>query len=90
MKAVIALSGLAGFLLFGPPILIHHHASHTRIVDVDTHVDTHVLHNAQGQCRFEAERTLSVSARDGDRLRLVHGDELDAPALHGVCEVGIG
>jgi len=88
MKTVIALSGLAGLVLFGPPILHFHHASHTRVVDVDTHVATHVLHNAQSQCRFEAERTLAVPASDGDRLRLTAGSgSLEVVGVGGLDEV---
>ena len=88
MKAVIALSGLAGFLLFGPPIWHHHRATHTRIVEVDTHVVTHVVHDAQNQCRFEAERTLAAPVSRGDLLRLSAGSgSLEVVGVNGLDQV---
>ena len=88
MKAVIALSGLAGFLLFGPPLLHLHHAKHTKVVEVSTHVSTHVLHDAQSQCRFEAERSITASVSAGDLLRLSAGSgSLEVVGVNGLAEV---
>jgi len=88
MKAVIALSGLAGFLLFGPSLLHSRHASHNHVVHVDTHVSAHVTDAAQSRCRHEAERELTVSVASGDLLRVLAGSGfLDVVGVAGLNEV---
>jgi len=88
MKAVIALSGLAGFILFGPPLLHFHNAKHARIVEVKTHVATHVLEDVQDQCRFGADRNLTAAVGAGDLLRLSAGSgSLEVVGVNGLTEV---
>lgn len=94
MKAVIFFSGLAGLILFGPPVLRHHAKTH------DIHV---IVHDAkqvheqvtedehftgQGRCRFEAERHFSVSASDLREMQLRAGSgSLVVTGVEGLGEV---
>ena len=73
MKAVIALSGLAGFLLFGPPIFHATRVKHRHLVQLDRDVVATATVEAQSRCRFEAERNLTASAGLGDLLHVVAG-----------------
>lgn len=92
MKAVIFFSGLAGFLIFGPPFIRAHRSTHTHVVHVDTHVDahvdTHVAHTGQSNCKFEAERSFSAPADMSDLLRLSTGSGfLEVVGVDGLDEV---
>jgi hypothetical protein len=92
MKAVIAASALAGFLLFGPGLAHSHHASnsHTVIVDahVATHVATHVTHDAQSRCKYQEDLDLSIAVGGGDVLRLLAGSgSLQVDGVEGLTEV---
>jgi hypothetical protein len=104
MKAVIALSGLAGLVLFGPS-LIHSHKTHTiHIVHADAHapaevaahvardVAGHVDHGDQSRCRFEDELTLEVGVDAGDALQVLAGSgSLEVEGVEGLREVrGVG
>ena len=76
MKAVIFLSGLAGLVIFGPPILksrTHHHDISV-IVHEATH--KHVVQSGQENCRYEAERSFSAPAGSLDLLALTAGSGL--------------
>lgn len=88
MKAVIALSGLAGFLLFVPGTLHSHGAASNRLIHVDTHAVAHVTMNAQSQCKFEDELSISMSVGAGDALRLNAGSgSLEIIGVDGLREV---
>jgi len=88
MKAVIALSGLAGFLLFAPALLHSHNTAIHSVVHVDTHAVTHVAMNAQSQCKFEDELSISMPVGAGDALRLNAGSgSLEIIGVDGLREV---
>ena len=88
MKAVIVLSGLAGLVIFGPPVLrsrVHHPEIsvivHEHARSVDRHVD-------QSDCRFEAERSVTSSAGSVQELRLQAGSgSLEVVGVEGLGEV---
>lgn len=88
MKAVIALSGLAGLIIFGPPVVFHrsHHPNVSVIVREAVRQSTPA--GGQDQCRFEAQRSLSAEATSDDALRLVAGSgSLDVVGVEGLDEV---
>jgi len=88
MKAVIFFSGLAGLLLFGPPVL-RSRAHHPDIsVIVHDHVQDTNVRIGQSDCRFEAERTLTSSAASLEGLRLRAGSgSLQVVGVDGLREV---
>jgi hypothetical protein len=81
MKGVILISGLAGLVIFGPPVLrsrIHHHDVSVIVHEVSHARDSEARHDqgshdSQDQCRFEAERTLDLSAGGVEALHLEAG-----------------
>lgn len=96
MKAVIALSGLAGLAIFGPPVLRHtfHHHDVSVIVheavkhEAKVHQVHSVVHADQSQCRFEAERRFSQAVGSGDVLQLLAGSgSLEVTGVEGLNEV---
>lgn len=98
MKAVIFFSGLAGLLIFGPPVLKSrsHHADVRVIVheavhehaQVEAEVDVNVEWNGQDNCRFEAERSFTASASSVDILRLKAGSgSLEVVGVEGLNEI---
>jgi hypothetical protein len=88
MKAVIALSGLAGFLLFGPPLLHWNHVKHRHVVRVDRDVVARVAYEGQSRCRFEAQRSLTASVSLGELLHVVAGSgSLEVVGVAGLDEV---
>lgn len=98
MKAVIAISGLAGFLLFGPNLFHRAKEHHLHVIHVDTHgaAPAHVgAHGAdrvaardQDRCRFEAERSFTAPAEAGDRVRILAGSgSLEVEGVEGLSEV---
>jgi len=88
MKAVIVLSGLAGVLLLGPPLLHSHNAARRVVVQVEPRVVTDVRHGAQSSCAFEAERSLGVPADVGELVRVFAGSgSLDVVGVSGLGEV---
>jgi len=88
MKAVIALSGLAGFLLFAPGILHSHGATGKHVVHVDTHAVVHMASDAQSQCKFENELSISMPVGAGDALKLLAGSgSLEVTGVAGLREV---
>ena len=92
MKAVIALSGLAGFFLLGPGIVHSHKASRTHKVHAEVHVASnvavHVIQDAQSNCKFEEDMTLSSPVGSGDALMVLAGSgSLDVKGVEGLTEV---
>jgi len=88
MKAVIALSGLAGFLLFGPTLMHSNHVEHRHAVRVDPDVVAKVAVKVQSQCRFEAERSLTAPASPAGRLHLMAGSgSMEVVGVAGLDEV---
>jgi len=88
MKAVIALSGLAGFLLIGPGLLHSHNAPIRHVVRVDAHAVTHVAMDVQSRCKFEEELSLSVPVGAGNALELLAGSgSLEVMGVPGLQEV---
>jgi hypothetical protein len=88
MKAVILLSGLAGLAIFGPPVLKSraHHAEISVIVhEISYSQDSWT---GQGECRFEAERSLNVPAGSVEGIRLLAGSgSLEVVGVEGLREV---
>jgi hypothetical protein len=88
MKAVIALSGLAGFILFGPPLLHLHRDARRVVVKVEPRVVTDVRQDVQSRCNFEAERSLSVPAGADGLVRVEAGSgSLEVVGVAGLAEV---
>ena len=88
MKAVIALSGLAGMLLFGPGLRHSHNPTINHVVHVDTHAVAHVAMDVQSQCNFEDELTLSMAVGAGDALKLIAGaGSLEVTGVDGLREM---
>jgi hypothetical protein len=88
MKAVIAISGLAGFLLFGPNLFHRAKEHHLHVIHVDTHGADRVAAQGQDRCRFEAERSFTALAETGDRLRILAGSgSLEVEGVEGLSEV---
>jgi ELWxxDGT repeat protein len=92
MKAVIFFSGLAGLLIFGPPALKSrsHHADVRVIVHEATHDHAQVEAewNGQDNCRFEAERSFTLSANSLETLRLKAGSgSLEVVGVEGLNEI---
>jgi hypothetical protein len=88
MKAVIAVSGLAGFLLFGPNLSHLIRDAIRPQVPVRPPEVVHVVRNVQTSCRYEAQRSLSIPAESGDLLRLVAGSgSLEVVGVAGLREV---
>jgi hypothetical protein len=88
MKSVIALSGLAGFLLFGPKLFHSNHVTHAHVIRVDHDVIADVAVEVQGQCWYEADRSLTVPASSRDLLRVVAGSgSLEVVGVAGLGEV---
>jgi len=73
MKAVIFFSGLAGLLIFGPPVLKARNQHHDISVIVREVSPVQVSWNGQSDCRYEAERRISVPAGSVSLLRLRAG-----------------
>jgi hypothetical protein len=100
MKAVIALSGLAGLLLLGPPLLRPGPPTPGelrvdvpgRFVRIEREVARRTALESQSRCRFEAERSASVPVGDGQELHLVAGsgslEVVGVPGLNEVRAVG--
>ena len=89
MKGVILLSGLAGLVILGPPIIIKSRAQHHE-VSVTVHEVSHrqVSEAGQSDCRFESERTLTSAVSSGDNLRLRAGSgSLEVVGVEGLGEV---
>lgn len=96
MKGVIIISGLAGLVIFGPPVLrsrVHHHD-----VNVIVHEVTHALdseakqvrgsHDSQDNCRFEATRRLNLSAGGIEAFHLEAGSgSLEIVGVDGANEI---
>ncbi len=102
MKAVIALSGLAGLILFGPPVFLfrsHHDPRPVIIREVTREVTRDVARQHevmqervsfgdQSPCRFEAQRSVTVSAVSGDDLRVTSGSgSLEVVGVEGLDAV---
>lgn len=90
MKAVIALSGLAGLILFGPPVLNfrHHHRPVSVIVREVARQEVQPSAPAHDQCRFEARRSLRQSLDADQLLRLLAGGgALEVVGVDGLGEV---
>jgi len=88
MKAVIAISGLAGFVLFGPPILHSVHRAHSHVKPLEPHAVAHAIGEVQGQCRYEAQRDLKASVGSGELLRLMAGSgSLEVVGVPGLTQV---
>jgi hypothetical protein len=88
MKAVIALSGLAGLILFGPPLFHAHRSTHHTIVHVDTHVAKATWDAPQSRCRFEAERSFTAPVSSGGQLSLKAGSgSLEVVGIDGLSEI---
>ena len=88
MKAVIVLSGLAGLVIFGPPILRSrvHHPEISVIVHDHIHSSERSIH--QSDCRFEAERSVTTPAGSIRELRLTAGSgSLEVVGVDGLGEV---
>ena len=94
MKAVIALSGLAGLVIFGPPFIkarTHHHEVSVVVHEV-AHVHkaetAHVTWDHQSDCKFEADRSFSSSAGSMRTLELKAGSGfLEVVGVDGLGEV---
>jgi len=88
MKAVIALSGLAGFILFGPPLIHSVHRAHSHAKAPEPHEVPHASGEVQGQCRYEAQRDLTASIGAGELLRLAAGSgSLEVVGVPGLNQV---
>lgn len=88
MKAVIAASALAGLFIFGPGLAHSHRSSNHKVVHVDAHVATHVVHDAQSNCKYEDELTVSAAVGGGDALRILAGSgSLQVDGVAGLSEV---
>ena len=92
MKAVIALSGLAGFVLFGAPLLLANKPSRVQVVRVETRaverVQERIQWADQNPCRFEAERSVTVPVASGQTLNLSHGSgALEVVGVPGLGEI---
>jgi len=99
MKAVIFFSGLAGLFIFGPPMwkrVSHHHEVHVVVRQaVDQRVAVRgerVTMANQGDCRYEAERTLTSPAASVEALRLNAGsgslEVIGVPGLEEIRAIG--
>lgn len=88
MKAVIALSGLAGFLLFGPKLIHSHHVTHHPSIRVEPRIAAHMANVGQSSCEFEEELTLDVGVGSGDLLRVHAGSgSLEVVGVDGLGQV---
>ena len=88
MKAVIALSGLAGLVLFGPGLLRSHNPTHRRVIHMDTHASAHAVDLGRDRCRFEAEREMTAPVNFGEELRVLAGSgSLEVVGVDGLDEV---
>jgi len=95
MKAVIFFSGLAGLLIFGPPVwksATHHHEISVVVRQaVDQRVavrDHRVAVTDQSDCRYEAQRTFTSSAGSVEALRLTAGSgSLEVIGVDGLGEI---
>lgn len=88
MKAVIALSGLAGFILIGPPLLYSYHKTHRVVVRVEAPKVTDARKQVQSDCNYEAERSLSLPARADELVRVRAGSgSLEVVGVPGLGEV---
>ncbi len=88
MKAVIFFSGLAGLLIFGPPVI--RSRAHSPDISVIVHEVTHSQSSwdHQSTCRFEAERTLTLPTRGVEGLHLSAGSgSLEVLGVEGLGEV---
>jgi hypothetical protein len=95
MKAVIAISGLAGFVLFGPPAVrfVTHKVTHETI-RVEVHEVARVkaieaiAASNQSSCRYEAERSFEMGVGSDTRLELSAGSgSLEVVGVEGLGEV---
>lgn len=88
MKAVIFFSGLAGLLIFGPPI-VRSRAHHPNIaVVVHDHSRAQASWTGQSDCRFEEERSVDSPAASLRELRVVSGSgSLEVVGVEGLTEV---
>jgi len=101
MKAVIFFSGLAGLILFGPPVikpLFHKHEVSVIVHEIKHEIEAeiqeelkhefdHQSWDSQDRCRYEAERTASSSG-SVDALRLTAGSGfLEVVGVEGLREV---
>lgn len=96
MKGVILISGLAGLVIFGPPVLrsrIHHHDVSVIVHEVTHAKATKANHDtgsfdSQDRCRFEASRSLNLSTGGIDALRLAAGSgSLEIVGVDGANEI---
>lgn len=96
MKGVIILSGLAGLVIFGPPVLrsrTHHHDVNVIVHEVTQAIESEVRHDrgssdSQENCRFEAERSLNLSASGIEAFRLEAGSgSLEIVGVDGASEI---
>ena len=100
MKAVIALSGLAGLLIFGPPFVkarTHRHEVSVIVheatlahKETQAHIEAaaHASWDGQDNCKFEAERTGSVPAGSVRELLLTAGaGSLEVVGVEGLDRV---
>jgi hypothetical protein len=91
MKSVIAVSALVGAALLGPGRDLSLHRSEVPAVHPGpvAGVMAHpTLHEAQDRCRYEVERTLTVSAPSDGHLRLDAGSgSLEVVGVAGLNEV---
>ena len=96
MKGVIFISGLAGLVIFGPPVLrsrVHHHDVNVIVHEVKHALDSEAKHDQsshdpQDNCRFEATRTLNLSAGGLEALRLEAGSgSLEIVGVDGANEI---
>jgi hypothetical protein len=88
MKAVIVLSGLAGFVLFGPKLIHSHHVTHHHAIRVAPGVAAHMGNVGQSSCEFEEELTFDVGVGSGDVLRVYAGSgSLEVVGVDGLGQV---
>jgi hypothetical protein len=90
MKAVIFFSGLAGLLIFGPPILKSRGHDHEISVVVHKEIAQRVAVRDQSRCRYEAERGFSTPAQGIGELRLSAGSgSLEMVGVEGLTEIRV-
>lgn len=88
MKAVIFFSGLAGLLIFGPPVLKHRSHRPEVAIHLHGHSPVQEAETNQGDCRFEAERRSTVEAGSLQEIHLVSGSgSLEVVGTPGLQEV---
>ena len=90
MRAVIFFSGLAGFLLFGPPFM-KSRSDHAEItLTVREASRDHLAPSHQSRCRFEGERTFTSSVRGiRDFMVQAGSGSLEVLGVEGLGEIQV-